>query len=272
MKQLEGRIAIVTGGGQGIGAGICSSLAAAGAAIVIFDRNGERAQSVSAKLVEAGARALAHVGDVTIAADVAAAIASTASAFGGVDILVNNVAPARNRKLLRELSRADWEIHSQGVLAAAVHLTETALPYLAGTGRGAVINISSVVAFGVAEDQCSRPYHVSKAGLDQLTRYLASRLGPSSIRVNSVSPGLVDRDEGRKLTEDPVNRAVTQKVVPLRRAARVKEIADVVVFLASDQASYITGQVLVVDGGLSTQEVFGAGLRAYHHAAGSSTG
>ena len=151
--------------------------------------------------------------------------------------------------MLGRLTDADWTEHETIVVQAAVAMVDAALPDLSATGRGAVVNISSVVGGAVALDQCAWPYHVSKAGLDQLTRWLAVRCGGAGVRVNAVAPGLVDRDEGPKLTDNSVNRGIVETVVPLRRAAAFREIADVVVYLASDAASYITGQVLVVDGG-----------------------
>ena len=107
-------------------------------------------------------------------------------------------------------------------------------------------------------------YHSAKAGLDQFTRWLAVRCGPRGVRVNAVAPGLVDRDVGPKLVDNPVNRRIVEAVVPLGRAASGREIAKTVIFLASDAASYITGQVLAVDGGLEVNEVFGAGLRVHN--------
>jgi 3-oxoacyl-[acyl-carrier protein] reductase len=145
-------------------------------------------------------------------------------------------------------------------------MADAALPDLSASGHGAIVNMSSVVASAVALDQCSWPYHVSKAGLDQFTRWLAVRCGGAGVRVNAVAPGLIDRDVSPKLTDNLVNRRIVESVVPLRRAGSAREMAEVVVFLASDAASYVTGQVLIVDGGLGLSEVFGASLRAFNAA------
>ena len=142
-------------------------------------------------------------------------------------------------------------------------LSDAASSYLAACGHGVIVNISSVVSNSVGIDQCSWPYHVSKAGLDQLTRWLAVRFGGQGIRVNSVAPGLVDRDMSPKLSDSAENNAIISQIVPLGRAGSSKDIAHSVVFLCSQQSAYITGQVLTVDGGLGINEVFSASLRAY---------
>jgi 3-oxoacyl-[acyl-carrier protein] reductase len=154
-------------------------------------------------------------------------------------------------------------------LKATVILSDTASDYLAESGKGSIINISSVTSHSVAIDQCSWSYHASKAALDQLTRWLAVRLGGLCIRVNSIAPGLVDRDIGPKLSDNPQHRAIINEIVPLGRAGNARDIAQAVVFLCSTQSSYITGQVLTIDGGLGLNELFGASLRAFKAGAGA---
>ena len=165
--------------------------------------------------------------------------------------------------MLGKLTDIDWDMHQQIILNAAVILADAASGHLAASGHGVMVNISSVTSSSIAVDQCSWPYHVSKAGLDQLTRWLAVRLGGLGIRVNAVAPGLVDRDAGYKLTDNPQSNAVIKAIVPLGRAGSANDIAQAVVFLSSKQSAYITGQVLTVDGGLGIAEVFGASLRAF---------
>lgn len=260
---LANRRAIVTGGAQGIGAAIVRGLSEAGCRVAIVDRQGDKARDLAIQL---GDGVFALTADLAVSADCHAVVALAREAMGGIDILVNNAAPSRDRGMIGRIAEADWDIHQSIVLRAAASMVEAALGELSASRRGAIVNVSSVLASSVGSDQTSVAYHVSKAGLDQLTRWLAVRCGPAGVRVNAVAPGLVDRDVGQKLIDNPVNRRTVEAVVPLGRAGLADEIAKAVIFLASDAASYITGHVLAVDGGLEVNEVFGAGLRAVNAA------
>ncbi len=266
---LSGMRALVTGGAQGIGAGICLGLASAGAAVAVVDRQVDKAQFLAKQIVHGGGRAVAVQADIALEEGCLQAVTKTITELGGLDILVNCAAPTRDRGMLGKITAADWEIHQQIVLKATVILSDTASDYLAESGKGSIINISSVTSHSVAIDQCSWSYHASKAALDQLTRWLAVRLGGLCIRVNSIAPGLVDRDIGPKLSDNPQHRAIINEIVPLGRAGNARDIAQAVVFLCSTQSSYITGQVLTIDGGLGLNELFGASLRAFKAGAGA---
>lgn len=262
---LAGYRAIVTGGAQGIGSAIVKVLVAAGCRVAIVDQQQEKARVLAA---EVGSGTIGIVANLTRDEDCRAAVKAARDALGGLDLLVNNAAPGRDRSMRGRIADADWDVHQSVVLRAAASMSEAALDHLSASKRGAIVNVSSILANHVGFDQASVAYHVSKAGLDQFTRWLAVRCGPLGVRVNAVSPGLVDRDVGQKLTDSVDNRRVVEAIVPLGRAASGLEIGKVVVFLASDAASYITGQIITVDGGLEVSEVFNAGLRGYNAGAG----
>jgi glucose 1-dehydrogenase len=258
---LKGMRALVTGGAQGIGAGICLELASAGAAVAVVDCQVNKAQYLANKIVERGGRAIAVSADIASEEGCRQAVRATIDEFGGLDILVNCAAPNRNKTMLGKLMDVDWETHQKIVLNAIVVLADAASDYLAVSGNGAIVNISSVTSSSIGVGQCSWPYHVSKAGLDHLTRWLAVSFGARSVRVNAIAPGLVDRDTGPKLSDELEHRTVIKEVVPLGRAGNAQDIGEAVVFLCSKQSSYITGQVLTIDGGLGLNEVFSASLK-----------
>ena len=259
----QGRRALVTGGADGIGASICIALAEVGAHVSVVDLQSDKANTVINKIAETGGTAIAVDADISNEDGCRQAVKATVDRLGGIDILVNCAAPSRNKSMLGRLAGSDWDIHQNIVINAAVILVDLASDYLAESGNGAIINISSVTSSSVGLDQCSWPYHVSKAGLDQLTRWLAVRLGGSGIRVNAIAPGLVDRSVGYKLTDNPGNRAIIESIVPLGRAGNGNDIAQAVIFLSSKQSEYITGQVLTVDGGLGISENYSASLRTF---------
>lgn len=261
MIGLNGRVALVTGGAQGIGAGIARTLVGYGVRVAIVDHQEDKAAELVEAFLANGGSACAVGCDLSSAEGCRTAVEGTVAALGRLDIVVNNAAPGRDRSLVGELSGADWDEHAALVVGAVATLAEQAAPFLAESGSGSIVNLSSTIATSIADDQCTWAYHVSKAGLDQLTRYLACRLGPQNIRVNAVAPGLVDRDSGRRLSDDPEVSRIIRNTVPLRRAASSSDIGETVAFLASDSAAYVTGQVLAVDGGLGVREVFGATLR-----------
>lgn len=256
------KVAIVTGGAQGIGFGICKKFAAAGMQVALVDVCGEQAEQAAGDLRDAGFACRAFLADLSRGEDVKTVVGEIAAAFGRIDIVVNNAAPGRDRTRTGRLSLEDWRRHDDLVVSGAMRLIKGARPYLAARG-GCVVNVSSVTANAIEPDHCVWAYSVAKAALESMTRYLAVMLGEEGIRVNAVAPGLVDRDTGPKLTDNPDCKAVIEKILPLKRAARACEIADAVLFLTSSSAAYITGQLLTIDGGLTLLEPFGAALRCY---------
>ena len=261
MNNHEGKVALVTGGAQGIGASIVEKLYEQGAHVIIVDLQREKAETLISNLKNDRQKLLLITSDISTQEGCKNVVDKVVDNFSYVDILINNAAPSRNKKFIGCLSQSNWDDHSNLVVQSVVWLTEYLEPYLKKSISPSIINISSVTANKIGLEQCGWPYHVSKSGLEQLTRYLACRMGSYNIRVNAIAPGLVDRDEGMKISEIPGNSKIIKNIVPLKRSAHSKEIANVASFLGSSDASYITGQIITVDGGLGLLEGFSAALK-----------
>jgi NAD(P)-dependent dehydrogenase (short-subunit alcohol dehydrogenase family) len=248
--RLDHKVALVTGGAQGIGAAIAERFLEAGAAVAIFDIDGAAARAAVARLCGLG-RVLALEGDVANESDVEAAVRRTAVELGRLDVLVNNAgieAPGR----IPDYACADWDRQLGVNLKGAFLFAKYAIPQMRGRG-GAIVNISSVHAF--ASYAGCAAYDASKAGLLALTRTLALDHGPDGIRVNAICPGYIDTpllDQWRATLADPEQ---TERQVlaahPLGRIGTPRDVAEAALFLASDAASFISGATLVVDGGMT---------------------
>jgi len=241
---LSGRVAIVTGASRGIGRAIALTLAKAGAAVVAGAR-GEHAADVATEIVDAGGRAQAVTLDVTDPASVAAAIEAAVSAFGRVDILVNNAGITRDQLLLR-MKRDDWDAVLSTNLTGAFVCTQAVLKLMIKQRAGRIINISSVV--GQSGNPGQSNYAASKAGLIGFSKALAREVASRNVTVNVVAPGLIDTDMTRAIT-DAAQKDWAESI-PLGRLGTADDVAGAVCFLASDAASYITGHVLAVNGGM----------------------
>ena len=239
---LSGKVALVTGGSRGIGRAIAGRLHGAGAKVAIVARDEARARAAAAAL---GERALAVAADVADAEQVARAVAEVEKTLGPVDILVNNAGVTRDGLLVR-MSEADWDGVLDANLKGAFHTMKVVTRGMMKRRFGRVINISSVV--GLMGNAGQANYAASKAGLIGLTRSVARELASRNILVNAVAPGFIDTDMTRELTEEQRTQLLAQ--IPLSRLGTGDDVANAVLFLASDLASYITGQVLVVDGGM----------------------
>lgn len=262
MSTLAGRSALVVGAAQGIGAVIAQELASAGAQVVVADIQVEKGTEVAERIRAEGGQAHFLSVDLTSDEELERLVDGSVEACGGLDTVVYSAAPSRQKRLPFPENLQTWDREQSLLLQAPARLAGFALPHLERSPNGSVISITSVLGFSVSQE--SAAYHASKAGLIQLTRYLAYHLGSRGVRANAVCPGVVDREPpAPRLSDDPTNAAVLKKSVPLGRAGRSRDIAQAVVYLASDAASYVTGQSLVVDGGLSLGEPFGVGRRGF---------
>jgi 3-oxoacyl-[acyl-carrier protein] reductase len=246
MIDLSGRIAIVTGASRGIGRAIAVRLAAQGAHVVAAAR-GDNARSVADEITGAGGRAEAVPFETTGETAAEEITTATLARLGRIDILVNNAGIARDQLLLR-MKRADWDAVIATNLTGAFALTQAVLKPMIRQRSGRVVCISSVV--GQRGNAGQANYAASKAGLIGFAKTVALEVASRGITVNVVAPGLIDTDMTRALSES--TREEWASAIPLRRLGLPDDIASAVCFLASDEASYITGQVLAVNGGMYT--------------------
>jgi 3-oxoacyl-[acyl-carrier protein] reductase len=244
MGSMEGRVALVTGASRGIGRAIARALAARGAAVVAAARE-RHAAPVADEIRAAGGQAEAVTLDVTATESVDAAVASTLSRFGRIDVLVNNAGIARDQLMLR-MKREDWDAVIATNLTSAYSCAQAVLKPMVKQRSGRIINITSVV--GQAGNAGQANYAASKAGLIGFTKALALEVASRNITVNAVAPGLIETDMTRAISEG-AHEAWADRI-PLKRLGTPDDVASAVVFLASDEASYITGQVLAVNGGM----------------------
>ena len=246
MLDLTGKIALVTGASRGIGAAIAQTLAAQGA-IVVAAARGTNAEATVEVIVGRGGKAEAAGVDVTDPASVQAMVAGALARHGRVDILVNNAGIARDQLMMR-MKRDEWDAVIATNLTAAYTCTQAVLRPMIKQRGGRIINISSVV--GQMGNAGQVNYAASKAGLIGMARALAREVASRGITVNVVAPGLIDTDMTRALPAGTAESWVTQ--IPLGRLGAPEDVANTVCFLASDEAAYITGQVVAVNGGMYT--------------------
>jgi 3-oxoacyl-[acyl-carrier protein] reductase len=249
MDKLKGKVAVVTGASKGIGAGIAKALGAAGAAVVVnYASDPAGAERVVAEIVSHDGRAIAVQGDVSQAADVQRLFAAAGREFGTPDIVVNNAGVFRFQPLDDVTAQEFHREFDINVLGALLVTQEAAKHF--GPNGGSVINISSVVATNPGAGMAV--YAPTKAALDALTRVLSIELGPRKIRVNSLSPGATDTEGARQLgfIESDFARQLVART-PLGRLGEPADMGPVAVFLASDEAHWITGESLRVAGGLT---------------------
>ena len=243
---LSGKVAVVTGGSRGIGYSIARSLAAARAKVAVLARDGARAQAAAASLGDgAGGAGRGYSCNVSDAGQVETAVAAVEKDFGQIDILVNNAGTTRDNLLFR-ISEEDWSTVLDTNLKGAFLMTKHAARGMIKRRWGRIINITSVV--GIAGNKGQANYTASKAGLIGLTKSVSKELASRNVLVNAVAPGFIDTELTQTIT--PEARESFIRAIPLGRLGRGLDVASAVLFLTSEYASYITGQVLVVDGGM----------------------
>ena len=243
---LAGRVAVVTGGTRGLGAGFAEALGDAGASVVLVGRDATAAAVVLSTLRGRDIRVEFIEADVTVAADVQRVLDTTLTTFGQVDVLVNNAGACVHAPAL-DVTPEDWRAVMAVNIDAVWTCSQTFGRQFVAQGSGSIVNIGSMSGFIVNRPQWQPAYNASKAAVHHLTRSLAAEWGPHGVRVNALAPGYIKTDMSP--VDDPKFRQHWIEDAPLQRYGTVEELAPAVVFLASDASSFVTGSVLVADGG-----------------------
>jgi NAD(P)-dependent dehydrogenase (short-subunit alcohol dehydrogenase family) len=253
MDRLVDKVAIVTGGGGGIGGATARALAREGASVVVVDIERSAAERVVEQIVGSGGSALAFQADLSGEEQVVAAIDAATARFGRLDVLHNNAALTDSDFLTRDTAVTDlsldvWQRTLEVNLRSQMLACKHAVPEMVRAGGGSIINMSSGAS--LKGDRTRTAYGVSKAGVNALTMYVATSHGKKGIRVNTILPGLIITDAVRAHLSDEIVASLGKSTLT-PKVGEPEDIADVVVFLASDESRYITGQMLAVDGGMS---------------------
>jgi len=253
MDRVKDRLAVVTGAANGLGAAIAERLGAEGARLALLDIDAAGLERVAAALRAKGAAVLARPGDLTEEAVVQEAFAAFAEAAGPIDILVNNVGGARNARIW-EMSAEDWDFTIRLNLRSAFLCTRAVLPAMMARRAGSIVCLSSGARNGTpwsAADTGAAAYSAAKAGIAGFVRDVAMEVSHLNVRINAVAPGPIETERTRAAFArmEQTLELSPNRLVPMRRVGQPREIADAVLFLASDEASYVTGTILDVAGG-----------------------
>lgn len=249
MFDLSDKVAIVTGSSRGIGAGIAKILAVCGARVIVNHRSSdEHAAAVAAAIKSDGGEATVIQADVSESTQAQELIEKSIDTYGQIDILVNNAGTTRDT-LIMKMKDQDWDLVLQTNLSSTYYCSKAVIRPMMKKRRGRIINITSVV--GLAGQAGQTNYAASKAGIIGFTKSLAKEVGSRNITVNAIAPGFIPTALTEVLPDEVLQAAVTN--TPLGRLGSVEDVANAALFLASDEAAFITGQVLTVDGGLVMQ-------------------
>jgi NAD(P)-dependent dehydrogenase (short-subunit alcohol dehydrogenase family) len=250
--KLDGRIAVVTGAGQGIGAACARALGEAGAVVVVADLSADRAAEATGELKRLGIAAQAVTLDVTKSADVDSIADRVFGEHGRVDILVNNAGVAKSDVRAEDTSDEHWRFHMDVNLDGLFWCCRAFGRHMLAKGSGAIVNIGSMSGFIVNKPQPQSFYNASKAAVHHLTRSLAAEWGTRGVRVNAVAPTYIETPlTSFGINENPEMYKTWLDMTPMARVGQPEEIASVVLFLASDAASLMTGSIVLADGGYS---------------------
>lgn len=242
---LNDKVAIVTGSGHGLGAAIAARFAQEGAAVALVDIDESAAEAQASTLRQSGARVLALGADVTNETAVAAMVGRVVEHFGGVHVLVNNAGFTRDMRITK-MKVDDWDAVVDVILKGAFLCTRAVMPHMTEQRWGRVINISSRAHLG---NPGQANYSAAKAGVIGFTRAMSLEAGRSFITVNAVAPGIIDTEAVRRLAHYEKVKESAEKTTPIPRLGQPEDVADVVAFLASERAAYVSGDVLHVSGG-----------------------
>ncbi len=252
MAELEGKAALVTGAGAGIGRAIAMTMAREGAAVLVVDFNADTAAAPAEEIRAAGGQALAHTADVSDETTVRAMVDTAVEAFGGLQVACNSAAVSRGSGPIHGFSREVFEQTLEMCLTNTFLCMKYEIEHMLANGGGSIVNISSNAS--LKGQPYNTAYAAAKSGVNLLTKSSASEYGHKGIRINAISPGVI-RTPGveRYFEEQPKIAEGLRQAAAMRRLGEPEEIAEAVCFLASDRASYITGQLLSVDGGAAVK-------------------
>jgi NAD(P)-dependent dehydrogenase (short-subunit alcohol dehydrogenase family) len=256
VERLKGKVAIVTGGASGIGRASARLMAAEGAAVCVGDIDVEGGQQTVSDISAAGGRGVFIRTDVSRAGDAARLVESTVAEFGALHVLHNNAYWARPRRTVLELEEADWDRTFDVCVKSMFLMSRCAIPHMLASGGGSIVNMASAVA--LVGSRASPAYVAAKGAIVALTKSLAIDFGKQGIRANCIAPGSIATAANADRRADPTWSAYLLEHSLLTRTGQPEDIAQAVVYLASDESAYVTGTTLVVDGGATTTPHWGS--------------
>lgn len=251
--KLKGKVALITGGGSGIGESTARLMAREGAAVVLTGRREENLKNVAREITRSGGKASAVVGSVTSERDVRAAVEAALATYGRIDVLVNNAGNLIHTGWLHEMSDEEWSQPLDVFLNGVFRTCRAVIPHMLGNPGGSIVNVSTVSAMRAIPGFYAHSYASAKAGVNILTKNIAIQYADRKIRCNAVCPAAVDTAMLDGLRADPKVWESFNASYPIGRVGRPEEIARAIAYLASDEAAWVTGSILTMDGGITAK-------------------